>query len=276
MGLQETLTWPFFESRHRQLASEFARWADATVPSFEDGDVDAGCRARVIALGAAGWRAVAPDLPGYGDSEPHPPGSWERHMEMLDRFVAELELGPVVLVTHDWGVLVGLRWACDRPERVGALVISDGGFFADRRWHDFANTMRTPEEGEQLIAGFTREGFDALMKSLSSGIDDAALDEYWKGFDGDTRRHGHLELYRSGDFEKLEPYEGRLAALGVPTLILWGAGDRFASPEMAARFQEEIPDSELQVFDDAGHFVWEDDPQGTTRALVDFLERRVA
>src|SRR5436190_10417303 len=55
MGLQETLTWPFFESRHRQLASEFARWADATVPSFEDGDVDAGCRARVIALGAAGW-----------------------------------------------------------------------------------------------------------------------------------------------------------------------------------------------------------------------------
>ena len=53
-------------------------------------------------------------------------------------------------------------------------------------------------------------------------------------------------------------------------------GDRFASPEMAARFQEEIPDSELQVFDDAGHFVWEDDPQGTTRALVDFLERRVA
>ena len=136
-------------------------------------------------------------------------------MEALDRFVAELELDPVVIVTHDWGVLVGLRWACDHPERVSALVISDGGFFSDRRWHDFANTMRTPGEGEQLIAGFTREGFDGLMKSLSSGIDDAALDEYWKGFEGDTRRQGHLELYRSGDFEKLEPYEGRLARAGT-------------------------------------------------------------
>jgi haloalkane dehalogenase len=233
-------------------------------------------RDALTAAGGAGWRAVAPDLPGYGDSEPDPPGSWERHMEALDRFVAELELDPVVIVTHDWGVLVGLRWACDHPERVSALVISDGGFFSDRRWHDFANTMRTPGEGEQLIAGFTREGFDGLMKSLSSGIDDAALDEYWKGFDGDTRRQGHLELYRSGDFEKLEPYEGRLAELGLSALILWGAQDRFTTVRNAERFHAEIPGSELRVFDDAGHFVWEDEPESTSRTLVDFLERRVA
>ena len=63
----------------------------------------------------------------------------------------ELELGPVALVTHDWGVLIGLRWACDHPGAVSALVISDGGFFADRRWHDLANVMRTPGEGEKLI-----------------------------------------------------------------------------------------------------------------------------
>jgi haloalkane dehalogenase len=232
-------------------------------------------RDALAAAGAAGWRALAPDLPGYGDSEPDPPGSWERHMEALDGFVAELELDPVVIVTHDWGVLVGLRWACDHSERVGALVISDGGFFADRRWHDFANTLRTPGEGEQLLAGFTREGFGGMMKSLSSGIDDAAIDEYWKGFADDTRTQGALELYRSGDFEKLEPYEGRLAALGLPTLILWGEGDRFATPKMAERFHDEIPDSELKVFDDAGHFVWEDEPEGTSRALVEFLERRV-
>jgi pimeloyl-ACP methyl ester carboxylesterase len=232
-------------------------------------------REALSALGAAGWRALAPDLPGYGDSEPDPPGSWERHVEALDRFVSEMGLGPVVVVTHDWGVLVGLRWACDHPERVSALVISDGAFFADRRWHDFANVMRTPGEGEELVTGFTREGFDALMKSLSSGIDDDALEQYWKGFDGDERRRGHLELYRSGDFEKLEPYEGRLAELGLPTLIVWGAHDRFTTVRNAERFHEEIRGSELKVFDDAGHFVWEDEPEDTTAALVDFLGRRV-
>src|SRR5947209_3634402 len=57
------------------------------------------------ALGAAGWRALAPDLPGYGDSDPDPPGTWEHHVDAIERFVSELDPGPVALVTHDWGVL---------------------------------------------------------------------------------------------------------------------------------------------------------------------------
>jgi haloalkane dehalogenase len=196
-------------------------------------------------------------------------------MEAIDRFVAELDPGPVALVTHDWGVLVGLRWACEHPERVNALVISDGGFFADRRWHDLANVMRTPGDGERLIAAYTREGFAEAMRGLSSGMSDRALDEYWKGFADDIRRQGHLDLYRSGDFEKLAPYEGCLTRLALPTLILWGAHDRFSTPKMAERFQGEIPESELRIFEDAGHFVWEDEPEGTIEALVEFLNRRV-
>src|SRR5271165_2921192 len=225
-------------------------------------------------LAAAGWRAIAPDLPGYGDSEPDPPGTWERHVEALERFVAELAPGPVALVTHDWGVMVGLRWACDHPEGVGALVISDGGFFADRRWHDLANVLRTPEEGERLVRSYERDGFFAAMRSFSSGISDRALAEYWKGFADDTRRLGHLELYRSGDFDKLTPYEGRLAALGLPALILWGEDDPFAGVSIAHRFHEELEGSELEVIEGAGHFVWDDQPVLTGEVLVDFLSRR--
>jgi haloalkane dehalogenase len=229
------------------------------------------------ALADAGWRALAPDLPGYGDSEPGAgagAGTWERHIEALERFVGELELGPVALVTHDWGVMIGLRWACDNPGAVKALAISDSGFFADRRWHDLANAMRTPGDGEQLIRAYTREGFAAAMRAISSGMDDEAIAEYWKGFAGDTRRLAHLELYRSGDFEKLAPYEGRLAALGVPALILWGVQDKFAGVKMARRFHEELPGSELVLLEDAGHFVWDDQPERATGALVDFLARR--
>ena len=53
------------------------------------------------------------------------------------------------------------------------------------------------------------------------------------------------------------------------------AVDRFATARMAERFHEEIPDSELQVFEDAGHFVWEDEPERSAAVLVDFLDRRV-
>jgi haloalkane dehalogenase len=227
------------------------------------------------AVGDAGMRAIAPDLPGYGDSEPDPPGTWERHVEALERLAQALRLAPVVLVTHDWGVLIGLRWACDRPTSVSGLVISDGGFFSDRRWHDLANVMRTPGDGERLVQAYEREPFGEALRGLSPGITDDALDEYWKGFADDTRRLGHLELYRSGDFEKLIPYEGRLGALDVPALIVWGAQDRFATVKMAQRFQDELAGSELAIFKDAGHFVWEDEPRQTTDALLDFLARRV-
>jgi pimeloyl-ACP methyl ester carboxylesterase len=45
---------------------------------------------------------------------------------------------------------------------------------------------------------------------------------------------------------------------------------------MALRFHDELAGSELRVLDDGGHFVWEDEPEATSRALADFLERRVS
>jgi len=61
MGLDETLTWPFFDSGHRRFAEMLASWADATLPALPHNDVDAACRARVKALGQAGFlKAVVP------------------------------------------------------------------------------------------------------------------------------------------------------------------------------------------------------------------------
>jgi acyl-CoA dehydrogenase len=61
MGLEETLSWPFFDDGHRRFAAALASWADATLPSLPRDDVDAACRARVKALGQAGFlKAVVP------------------------------------------------------------------------------------------------------------------------------------------------------------------------------------------------------------------------
>src|SRR3954447_10923623 len=67
-------------------------------------------------VAAAGWRGIAPDLAGFGDSDPpEEPATWEYHVDALERFRVELGIDDLVLVTHDWGVLIGLRWACDHP-----------------------------------------------------------------------------------------------------------------------------------------------------------------
>ena len=61
LPIAETLQWPFFEAGHRDFANGLARWADAALPPLPHEDVDAACRARVKALGEAGFlRAVVP------------------------------------------------------------------------------------------------------------------------------------------------------------------------------------------------------------------------
>jgi haloalkane dehalogenase len=223
------------------------------------------------AIADAGWRAVAPDLVGFGDSPPDPPGTWERQMEALEEFRTGLGIERCVPVMHDWGGLIGLRWACENPDAVRALVISSSGFFPDGKWHGMAQALRTPEVGEQVLGGLDRAGFGALLRSTSGAFDDAALDEYWKGLADDAHRRNSLELYRSGDFEKLAGY--RLADLGVPVLLIWGESDEFAPLAGAHRFERELPDTELVVIEGAGHFVWDEQPERCAAALTAFLAR---
>ena len=130
------------------------------------------------AVADAGWRAVAPDFAGYGDSEPDPPATWERHMESLERFRTELGIETCVLVVHDWGGLIGIRWACEHPGVVRALTISSTGFFPNGKWHGMAKAFREPGTGEGLIDGIDRDAFAALMRQSSAGITEEAIAEY--------------------------------------------------------------------------------------------------
>ena len=223
------------------------------------------------AVADAGWRAVAPDFAGCGDSPPDPPGTWERHIESVERFRRELGIERCALVVHDWGGLIGVRWACEHPDAVEALVISSSGFFSDGKWHGMAKALKEPGTGEQIMDSFTPEGFEAVMRQASAGMTEEAVGEYWKGFTDEVRRRCHLELYRSGDFSKLEGYD--LAGLGVPVLLLWGADDEFAPVAGAHRFERELPATELVVVDGARHFVWDDAPEECAAALTGFLAR---
>jgi pimeloyl-ACP methyl ester carboxylesterase len=227
------------------------------------------------ALAEVGCRAVAPDLPGFGDSPADLPGTWERQLAHVERFRRSLGLERVILGVHDWGGLIGLRWACDHPGAVSALVITDTGFFPDGRWHGMAQSLRTEGEGEQLVANVNRDLFAMALRQISPVLPDDALDEFWKAYGDEDRRRNQLDLYRSGDFEKLEAYRGKLGGLGVPAKIVWGAKDEFAPIGGAYRFKKELPDADLVVLDDAGHFLMEDDPARVAAEISAFVRTQI-
>jgi haloalkane dehalogenase len=255
------------------LAFREAGPADGPVALLVHGFPQSGYmwRDTLTALAGAGWRGLAPDLAGFGDSPLDPPGTWERQVEALDGFRTELGVERCVPVMHDWGALIGLRWACEHPDAVRALVISSSGFFPDGKWHGMAKALRTPEVGEQALSGLDRDGFAAMLRASSRAFDDQAIDEYWKALADEAHRRNALELYRSGDFEKLAGY--RLADLAVPVLLIWGANDEFAPIAGAHRFERERPNAELVAIEGAGHFVWDEQPERCAAALTEFLGR---
>src|SRR5215207_6382590 len=108
-------------------------------------------------LAASGRRAIAPDLVGYGESPSDPPATWERHAEALERFRDGLGLERVVLINHDWGGLISMRWALDRSVPLSGLVISNTGFFPDGEWYGMGAALRTEGQGEALIDSVSRE-----------------------------------------------------------------------------------------------------------------------
>ena len=222
------------------------------------------------ALADAGWRAVAPDLPGFGDSPVDLPQTWHKHIDAVERFHAEAGLGRVALIVRDWGGLIGLRWACDHPDKVSALVISSTGFFPDGRWHGLAQTLRS-EEGAEVMRNITPELLGQGLKASSPGMDDEALAEYGRAVESDDRKQAVLDFYRSCNFPELEAYDGKLAALGVPALILWGDKDEFAWIGGAHRLNKELPGSKLVVIEGAGHFLPEDAPERVVEETVAFL-----
>ena len=229
----------------------------------------------LAALASAGRRALAPDLAGFGDSPPDPPGTFERQVEAVERFRRKTGLDRVVLVVHDTGGLIGLRWACDHPDAVAGLVITNTGFFPDHGWIEIAQTMRTPLQGEALVDSLSREAFGTLMEAASTELDESALDEYWKAFTTLEGRRGMLDLYRSFELDELKPYQRKLAELGAPTLILWGEGDEFLPVDFATRFAGQIPGSKLVMLEGVRHFLFEDEPERCAAEMLDFLEQAV-
>jgi haloalkane dehalogenase len=220
-------------------------------------------------LSAAGRDCVAPDLYGLGDSLPEGPITFEATLEDFSKFMEGRDLPRVVVIVHDWGGFIGLAWACEHPDRVAALVISNSGFFSDGKWHGMANAIRG-EQGEAIVAAIDRDGFAALLGEAFD-LDDIAA--YWKPFEDGRGQRATLDFFRSMDFEKLAPWQGKLGALGVPTLLLWGADDRFAPLAGGERFQREIPGAELIALEGVGHFVYAEARERSIAEVLAFLLR---
>lgn len=209
---------------------------------------------------APGFRVLAPDLPGFGWSDP-PPEAWgsAEYAEHVGRLLDEVAPGPVALLGHSNGGRVALRLAAAQPGRVTRLVLVASAGIRPRRgarYHALVGVTKLLK-GVARVPGLGRLG--------------GRLSVRWRERIGsrDYKAAGRMRptLVRLVN-EDLSPV---LAAIQAPTLILWGDQDREVGRAAVLAMASGIGGARLQVFPGAGHFPLEDQPQPFYRALEGFL-----
>jgi pimeloyl-ACP methyl ester carboxylesterase len=248
-------------------------------------------RHQLPALAAAGYRAVAPDLRGYGRSGKDGPFDLRTLARDVRELVQGLSRERAVVVGHDWGGAVAWATAVLEPEVVERLVVLNcphPGVMADELRGNLRQMIRSwymlffqvPALPEWIL---TRRGASAVGRSLRGGshVREAWPREetahYQRAMLEPGAARGALGYYRAifGDPLSLRR-EGRAHPIAAPTLVVWGARDRFlgietVEAEKMAPYLAPGNRVEVTLVEEAGHFVQSEAPEAVNEALLRWL-----
>ena len=225
----------------------------------------------------AGFRCVAPDLPGFGASDKPTDFDWysyDRHVAAAAALFDELDLREATVVVHDWGGPIGLRVAVDHPDRVARMVIMDTGLFTGHQnmteaWIAFRNFV---ERTEDLPVGFLVRG------ACKHDPGDEVIAAYEAPFPNPESKAGArafpLILPTSPDMPGAEAGQRVLQALredNRPKLVLWADSDPVLPVSTGERFAEVLGTQVAHVIPDASHFLQEDAGEVIGRHIADWL-----
>ena len=236
-----------------------------------------------------GVRALAPDLPGSGLSEPIDFSRRRYHattIAWLDHLLDALELDTTSLFGHSAGGTWALRYALARPERVDRLVLSGPptlpktrcplpyrllatpglGAVLSRvppsrksvlRLAEFMGERETLADRPELVDLFLVAGRDPLAATALRAEARALISPF-------------ALLMRSGWRRRSRVRSEDLRRLGVPTLLIWGDREPLGSVPVAREIADLMPNGRLQVLP-AGHGPWLGQPEETAAAVMAFV-----
>jgi pimeloyl-ACP methyl ester carboxylesterase len=237
----------------------------------------------VIPLLARSYTVVAPDLLGHGESaKPRGDYSLGAYASGLrDLVVGALGIERATLVGQSLGGGVAMQLAYQHPELCERLVVvGSGGLGRDVSWLLRLLALPGSEAVMPLLfPRFVRESGDRLGRFLQGwGLHAPHVTEMWSAYASLTEaknRRAFLRTLRA----VIDPRGQAVSALdrlylaqAVPTLIVWGDQDAIIPVQHAYDAHEMLPQSRLEVFAGAGHFVHVEQPLKFARVLGEFIE----
>jgi pimeloyl-ACP methyl ester carboxylesterase len=218
---------------------------------------------QIEALSGAGYRVLAPDLPGFGSAALEP-GT----IAYVD-YAATLLEGPAAAVGCSFGGRIALELALARPELVERLVLIGAGL-GGWDWSEAAQAGFAEEE-EAIDRGELAEAAASQARMWLAPDAGLAVRELTEAM---TLRSYEQQLPLEGQVKSVWPEpsaEERLGEIVVPTLVAVGSEDVEDIKAMAEQLAAGIPGAQLETIQAAGHLPSLERPDELNRLLLDFL-----
>jgi pimeloyl-ACP methyl ester carboxylesterase/formiminotetrahydrofolate cyclodeaminase len=169
--------------------------------------------------------------------------------------------GAIVLRSH---LLDGVPYG--RIALIDAVVLRPWITPATRHKQDYPDAYRTMPNHifEQTVIAHLRT---ATARPMDEATFDAVFGQ-WRGEEGQARYMRNLTQFDEGYTAEFEPL---LGSMQTPVRIIWGERDAWLAPAFASRLRELLPNSDLKLIPEAGHFVMEDAPEEVARELQNFF-----
>jgi pimeloyl-ACP methyl ester carboxylesterase len=233
---------------------------------------------------AARGHVVALDLKGSGRAPKPHDGRYgpEDQAELVLQLIEERSLARLTLVGHSLGggvtLLTALELAGRKPARLERMVIVSGAAY-DQRMPPFVRLADYPRLSGAL---FRALGARRVVRKVLEQIvhDPARLDEatvrgYASGLDSSDAVRCLIASARQIRPRTLDAIVARYRTLDVPTLLIWGRGDRVVPLSVGERLALDLPRARLVVLDRCGHLPAEELPDESYAVLERFLDEGI-
>ncbi len=241
----------------------------------------------LIPVLAQHYHVIAPDLPGFGQTNVLPGVEFEYTFEnltsVIDSFTVAKDLDRFAIYVFDYGAPVGWRLAVNNPRKISAVVTQNGNGYVEglsEGWADMRKAWDdpTPANREALRRFNTPE---MIKWQYTEGVKDTSLIEpeaYQLASAAIDRIGAEPQMDLLLDYGKNIEQYAKLHEFfrrhQPPTLAIWGKNDPFFLPAGAEAFKRDNPKAEVR-FLDTGHLALETHGNEIATAMLDFLNRSI-
>jgi pimeloyl-ACP methyl ester carboxylesterase len=222
------------------------------------------------------YRVVSFDLPAFGITGPEPNGDYtrERYLKFVDDVLTKLGIDSCYMAGNSFGGYLTWSYAVMRPDRVKKVaILNSSGYPRGDQHTPIGFKLQKMEWLKPIITRITPKSL--IEKSVKdvyyddSKVSEELVERYFDLLLRDGNRAGLMGKTMQITYD----YTEEIKLVQCPTLIMWGDDDQLVNVDSAPRFQEDIPNSELLIYENMGHVPMEEIPQRSVADFIAFLER---